>query len=305
LAWSTAACGGILLDDDDGGTADASKKDVIANDVPMDCNPPLTKCGSICVNTNVDPSHCGSCTTACASDGDGAVPVCSGGICSFMCNGGLTQCADGVCYDLQTSHDHCGTCTTSCQPTETCTQGKCCGAGGTELCNGVCTDVLSDPQNCGACGKPCPPQSVCSSGTCTTSTGGSTYSQSFTEQVVATSQCIAWNTWRANLTGTYTSVTLSGSNDTTGRTCTGSGANTLCQALRTGATVSNLSCGGYTWNVDFCSGMTWELTADNGACSCTNPGYNIRPCINTNGDWGGITTKTCSAPSQTLSVTCQ
>jgi hypothetical protein len=51
--------------------------------------------------------------------------------------------------------------------------------------------------------------------------------------------------------------------------------------------------------------MTWELTADNAACNCTNPGYNIRPCINTNGDWGGIDTKTCGAPSQTLSVTCQ
>jgi len=51
--------------------------------------------------------------------------------------------------------------------------------------------------------------------------------------------------------------------------------------------------------------MTWELTADNAACNCTSPGYNIRPCINTNGDWGGINTQTCGAPSQSLTVTCQ
>src|SRR5678815_2256132 len=89
----------------------------------MDCNPPLTKCGPICVDTMNDPSHCGSCTTACASDDDGAAPTCSGGVCTFACNGGLTQCADGVCYDLQTSHDHCGTCATTCQLTETCAQG--------------------------------------------------------------------------------------------------------------------------------------------------------------------------------------
>ena len=275
LSLFGASCGGVLLDEDggtdaspkDGGFDVVVVKDVIVKDViaidAFDCNPPLTKCGSICVDTQNDPSHCGGCTTACASDGDAAPPTCVGGVCSVTCSGGQ------------------------------------------QLCNGVCTDVQTDPNNCGGCGKPCPPQSTCSGGICGGTTTGSTYSESFTNLVVATQQCTDWNAWRAGLTGTYTSVTLSGSNDTTGRTCTGSGANTLCQALHNSTTVSNLSCGGYTWNVDFCSGMTWELTADNAACTCTNPGYNIRPCINTNGDWGGITTQTCAAPSQTLSVTCQ
>ena len=301
----STACGGVLLEDDGG--ADASKKDggsdAIAFDA-FDCNPPLTKCGAICVDTLSDPNHCGSCTTACASVDDAMAPTCVKGVCDVTCGANLTKCSDGVCYDLLSSHDHCGTCTTACPQTETCVQGKCICGGGMQLCNGVCTDTQTDPNNCGGCGKPCPPQTACTGGACTTSTG-STYSESFTTLQVATAQCIDWNTWRAGLTGTYTSVTLSGSNDPTGRTCTGSGANTLCQALHNGTTVSSLSCGGYTWNVDFCSGMTWELTADNAACNCTNPGYNIRPCINTNGDWGGINTKTCGAPSQTLSVTCQ
>ena len=304
LLLSSAACGGVLLEDDGG--ADASKKDggsdVITFDA-FDCNPPLKMCGPICVDTLSDPNHCGSCTTACAS-ADAMVPTCIKGVCDVVCGAGLSKCSDGLCYDLSSAHDHCGTCTTACPQTETCMQGKCACGSGMQLCNGVCTDTQTDPNNCGGCGSPCPPQTACNGGTCTTSTG-STYSESFTTLQVATTQCTAWNTWRAGLTGTYTSVTLSGSNDTTGRTCTGSAANTLCQALHNGTTAKNVSCGGYTWNVDFCSGMTWELTADGAACNCTNPGYNIRPCINTNGDWGGIDTKTCSAPSQTLSVTCQ
>ena len=268
----SSACGGVLLEDDGGTDASPPKDggvDVIANDVipkdaividAFDCNPPLTKCGSICVDLQNDPNHCGGCTNACASV-DGGVATCIASMCSVTCSGGLT------------------------------------------LCNDACVDTQTDPNDCGGCGQPCPPQSACSGGSCTT-TIGSTYSESFTTLQVATAQCTDWNNWRASLTGTYTSVTLSGSNDPTGRTCTGPGANTLCQALHNGTTV-NVSCGGYTWNVDYCSGMTWELTADNAACTCTNPGYNVRPCINTNGDWGGITTKTCAAPSQSISVTCQ
>jgi len=303
LLLASSACGGVLLDDDSGILDDASTKDggkdVIVTPDTSTCNPPFTKCGPLCVDTQTDPNHCGSCNTACASD-DGGPVSCNAGMCDFSCSSGLTKCSDGFCYDLQTSPTHCGSCTTACAPNETCTQGKCCGAG-EKICNGVCTDVLTDPNNCGGCGIPC--STTCSGGQCTTTTG-STYSQSFTQNVVATAQCTAWNSWRAGLTGTYTSVTLSGSNDTTGRTCTGTAANTLCQALHNG-TAATVTCGGFTWNVDFCSGMTWELTADNAACNCTSPGYNIRPCINTNGDWGGINTQTCAAPSQSLTVTCQ
>ena len=269
-----AACGGILLDED-GGTTDASTKDGGKDVIVVDV---IVK--DVIV---VDTSSC--------------VPP-------------FVQCGP-LCVDTQNDPNHCGGCTNVCPNADggvaTCNGGMCgitCPPN-EKICNGVCTDVMSDPSNCGGCNNPCPPQSTCSGGICGGTTTGSTYTESFTQNIVATQQCTAWNSWRAGLTGTYTSVTLSGSNDTVGRTCTGSDANTLCQALHSGTTVKNLSCGGYTWNVDFCSGMTWELTADNAACTCTNPGYNVRPCINTNGDWGGITTQTCAAPSQSITVTCQ
>jgi hypothetical protein len=269
-----AACGGVLLEDD-GGTDAAPAKDGGTDAIVSDV--------SVKDVIAIDTSTC-------------APP--------------FVQCG-ALCVDTSSDPNHCGGCTNVCAAvdggTAACVSGVCsvtCGSG-TELCNGVCVDTQTDPNNCGGCGSPCPPQSTCSGGTCGTATTGATYSESFTTLVVATQQCTDWNNWRAGLTGTYTSITLSGSNDTTGRTCTGAAASTLCQALHDGTKVIDLSCGGFTWSVDFCSGMTWELTADGAACTCTNPGYNIRPCINSNGDWGGITTKTCAAPSQTLSVTCQ
>ena len=325
-----AGSDGSLPPPKDGGTSDVSKP----NDAGT-CNSPTTKCvtdaGAICTDLKSDPSHCGQCTTACTTadagslqpgpnnpdagvyfDGgyDGGIgwslgtPSCASSACAITCPQGFTQCSDGICYDPQNFHDHCGSCTTACQSTEWCTQGKCCSVG-TELCNGTCTDVTTDKNNCGTCGNVCGSGTpTCSNGKCIANTSA-TYSQSFTQNVVASAQCTAWNTWRASLTGTYTSVTLSGSNDTTGRTCTGSGANTLCQALHNGTATSVANCGGFTWYVDNCSSQGWELTADNAQCTCSNPGYNVRPCINTNGDWGGIKGLTCAAPSQTITVTCQ
>ena len=63
---------------------------------------------------------------------------------------------------------------------------------------------------------------------------------------------------------TYTTVTLRGSNNPTGVTCTGASANTICQALRTGTAMSGISCGGRTWNIGGCGGGT-EAPAENAA----------------------------------------
>jgi hypothetical protein len=65
-----------------------------------------------------------------------------------------------------------------------------------------------------------------------------------------------------------------------------------------------------------CNGRIWSLCANryNGEfwidppaqCSPNNcpTGYIIRPCIgNTNPNWGGLNTATCSAPTQTMQVT--
>jgi hypothetical protein len=95
-------------------------------------------------------------------------------------------------------------------------------------------------------------------------------------------------------------VSISGSNDATGRVCTGDEARQICDALRDGAFLS-IFCDGHTWFVDECGGT--ELTADDAQCSCEDPGYSIRPCIMAD-VWGGVNTITCSAPSQTITVTC-
>ncbi len=300
------------------------------------CDPPLVKCqnddAGTCADLTKDPAHCGQCTTACSTADAGALPPgngnpdsgvffdggydggtgwslgtasCANSACGVTCPQGMTECADGICYDTQNFHDHCGDCNTACAAdTEWCDQGHCCAVG-QEVCNGACVDVQSDTNNCGGCGVTCNGNTpVCSAGQCTAAT---TFTDTFTQGQVATQQCIDWNAFRTKLTGTYTSITLSGSNDQTGRTCTGAGANTLCQALHNGTTVAGLSCGGYTWNVDFCSGMTWELSADATTCSC-NGTYNVRPCINTNGDWGGINGPTCQLGNngtQTITVVCK
>jgi len=167
----------------DGGGSDAST-----------CTSPMTSCGDAgCVDTTSDTSHCGSCTTACATadagslvpgsndNPDAGIPnfvvdagqpwslgtaSCASSKCGVDCPSGLTECSDGVCYDTQNFHEHCGDCSTACAANEYCAGGHCC-ASGSEYCNGACTDVLSNDSNCGGCGVVCGTGMLCSGGTCT------------------------------------------------------------------------------------------------------------------------------------------
>ncbi len=293
------------------------------------CDAPLVKCSGdagTCVDLTKDSKNCGQCGTVCnAPDGgpeggagnpdsglppaDGGVvssgwslpaPGCSTSKCGLTCAAG-DLCSDNLCWDTQAAHDHCGTCTTACASTEHCNKGKCCGFGQAN-CNGTCTDVLTNNTNCGACGNTCSGGTpFCSGGVCT---AGVSYSQAFTTGATPVAQCTAWNTFRTSLTGTYSTVTLSGSNDLVGRSCTGSGANTICQALRNGTALTSFVCGAYTWNVGTC-GNGMELSAQAGNCTCiSSASYTVRPCIN-NLNWGGVNTTNCGAASQTLTVTCK
>ena len=60
-----------------------------------------------------------------------------------------------------------------------------------------------------------------------------------------------------------------------------------------------MSCDGHTWNVGICgyedAGRTtdpsYAVAIDTSACSCADPGYIVRPCIDTyttNDNWGGV-----------------
>jgi hypothetical protein len=116
-------------------------------------------------------------------------------------------------------------------------------------------------------------------------------------------QCTAWNNFRAALTGTYSKITLRGSANPGGTTCTGANADTLCQALRTGGTVTGLSCDGNSWNVGACGGTA--VSVNSAVCACPASGAQIvRPCI-ANPNWGGMGTATCGSPAQSMDVICE
>ncbi len=76
------------------------------------CTPPLTQCGSRCLDLSNDPAFCGGCDAGCNQVG-GGLPTCTGGQCGTTCAAGFTGCG-ASCADLQTSPDHCGTCDHPC-----------------------------------------------------------------------------------------------------------------------------------------------------------------------------------------------
>jgi hypothetical protein len=194
-----AACAvGSIAPSEDGGTtdgsfpADGSKSDGA-------CAAPLIHCSGteagVCTDLKTSADHCGTCGTACATadasgleagnnNPDPGVPApdggwptgpfwstgtatCDGG-CGVTCPPAMTQCADGICYDLDSYHDHCGACTTGCLLGEYCGSGRCCAIG-TSWCGSSCVDVLSDNNNCGSCGHVCASNLSCAGGVCSSS----------------------------------------------------------------------------------------------------------------------------------------
>src|SRR5262249_28917139 len=60
------------------------------------CGPGTTECSGVCVDTKVDPAHCGGCGQVCGSAN--ATPFCSAGVCMLDCNAGFADC-NGVNAD--------------------------------------------------------------------------------------------------------------------------------------------------------------------------------------------------------------
>ena len=129
------------------------------------------------------------------------------------------------------------------------------------------------------------------------------FSQQFIQGQTPTSQCSAWNGWRASLTGTYSSITLNGTYYPSGVSCTGTYANTLCRALRNGVATSG-ACNGLYWYVGYC-GSAVAISTTYSCSSCVSYGNTVAPCV-TNYNWGGIDTNTCYPynPTQVMAVHC-
>ncbi len=114
-----------------------------------------------------------------------------------------------------------------------------------------------------------------------------------------------WNTFTAEVgvgaaANSYISVSLSGSGDPVGFTCTDpASTNTLGAALSVVGTSTSVTCDGNTWNVGPCGpGQELNVNAPS-ICGCINPGYIIRPTIG-NLNWGGIDSATCNGSTQTI-----
>ncbi|MFT3708381.1 MAG: hypothetical protein QM817_12075 [Archangium sp.] len=150
------------------------------------CNPGFADCNANpadgCeVNLNADPTHCGSCTTACV--GTNGTATCSGGMCGIACLPGFSNCdgnlANGCEVNLSNDPSHCGTCSTVCNSTNgtgVCVLGSCginCNSGFAN-CNGLASDgceinIGNNTAHCGGCNQPCSVASgtaACSGGMC-------------------------------------------------------------------------------------------------------------------------------------------
>jgi hypothetical protein len=137
------------------------------------------------------------------------------------------------------------------------------------------------------------------------------FSMQFVNGQTPTTQCSAWNTWRATLTpGQYLGVTIRGNANAVaqaGITCNDPAmANALATAIMTGtngAQYTSPLCNGRIWYL--CDRYGGELWIDapslcNGS-NCPSPGWIFRACI-TNLNWGGFNTATCGAPTQIMEI---
>lgn len=227
--------------------------------------------------------------------------TCSEGNC--LAGGDALDCDDGkVCTDdscapdLGCQHDNN---VAVCDDDNQCTVGDVCA-------DGVCTagpGALDCSDN-----DPCTTDTCDADLGCQHSGGGCLqFSHAFSAGPTTGAACNKWNAFRATLTGNYSKVTIKGTYDQVGVSCTGAAANAICNALRT-KSAGSWNCDGRTWRTGDCGGDV-EVNANGDMCSCPESGYTVRPCIDypdySNPNWGGAKTKTCSGPTQTLELICQ
>jgi hypothetical protein len=272
---------------------------LVAPEVPPPCNDNNACTVDRCVGSGTSVASCSNTPeptgTSC---GDGN--LCNG---DETCNGSGT-CTPGINADAGTS---CAD-DTLCNGDETCNGGGACLPGAPPVVSdgNTCTTDTCDPAT-GVSNVPLPDGTSCSGvGTCeagTCSVQGTVFSENFIRFSDSPQQCTSWNNFRANLVnGEYSQVSMSGTFDLGGVTCTDPAAATrICRALNLNS-FESVSCDGHVWNVGSCGGVA--LSIDTGACFCDFPGRTVRPCTGF-GDWGGVNTSTCSGPDQNMTVICK
>ena len=133
-----------------------------------------------------------------------------------------------------------------------------------------------------------------------------TFSQAFVNGVAPISAVeTAWNTFRAALTGSYTTFVWSSTNGSSLTVTDPVKVQTLANNLRNG-TAGSVIIGSTTWLVGVgcgspkIGGIAVEFS-NIGSCSASST-YALRPQIN-NQNWGGTNQSTVNAPSQTITLT--
>jgi hypothetical protein len=263
------------------------------------CNSGQAVCNSTCTSTGSDVNNCGSCGHVCTVVGQ----LCQSSQC--VCPTAKPDTCNNTCVDTKTDPNNCGGCGNVCPlQDELCVTSNCqCPAYAADTCNGACVDMQSDANNCTECGTPCPNSTPnCYGGSCV---AGTLYSEGFVQgakYVPADKQCADWNAFRASLTGSYSSITVSGTFDAApgGLTCdVPATVNQITNALNTGA-ILNTTCNGKAWRVGTYA-STIALTVDMTTLfQCKSNGYAVAPCATAY--WGGINDYTCGGKTQRMQV---
>jgi hypothetical protein len=170
----TSTCGGSGTPGVCGCTPDCTGKTCGTNGCGGSCGTctsPSICCDGTCVNASTDATHCGNCTTNCASSPNGK--VCLSGACGCQgegdCGTGQTCCSQ-KCTNLQTDRNNCNACGNVCPPFLTCSGGSCvCNPTSCPSSNCICLTTPSGPRciKFGLsldCSKGCTDNAQCSSG---------------------------------------------------------------------------------------------------------------------------------------------
>jgi hypothetical protein len=137
---------------------------------------------------------------------------------------------------------------------------------------------------------------------------GVTFSQSFVQGAAPTSAVeTAWNTFRAALTGSYTTFTMSSTNGSSVTATHSTNVQTLANALRNATNNTSVTINSVVWRVGTgcgtpkIGGVAVEFS-NIASCSASST-VALRPMIN-NLNWGGIGTgSTVNQASQTITLT--
>jgi predicted CxxxxCH...CXXCH cytochrome family protein len=110
----------------------------------VSCQAGLADCGGACVDTSIDPAHCGADLACAGGTACGPSQACRSGGCWDLCPAGQLVC-DGACTDPSANSLHCGAsgdCAganagVACGAGEACVTGGCLAASSCTSCHGT------------------------------------------------------------------------------------------------------------------------------------------------------------------------